>query len=30
MLKTKPQVCTVLEKLKEAMLEFCKGTAEVL
>ena len=30
MLKTKPQVCTVLEKSKETMLEFHKGTAKVL
>ena len=30
MLKTNPQVCTVLEKLKETVLEFYKGTAKVL
>ena len=30
MLKTSPQVCTVLEKSKESALEFCKGTAKVL
>ena len=30
MLKTKSQVCTVLEKPKETMLEFYKGTAKVL
>ena len=30
MLKTNLQVCTVLEKSKEAMLEFYKGTAQVL
>ena len=30
MLKTKSQVCTVLEKSKETMLEFYKGTAKVL
>ena len=30
MLKTNSQVCTVLEKSKETMLEFYKGTAEVL
>ena len=30
MLKTKSQVCTVLEKSKETMLEFHKGTAKVL
>ena len=30
MLKTNLQVCTVLEKSKEAMLEFYKGTAKVL
>ena len=30
MLKTSSQVCTVLEKSKEAMLEFFKETAEVL
>ena len=29
-LKTNSQVCTVLEKSKEAMLEFKKGTAKVL
>ena len=28
--KTNSQVCTVLEKSKEAMLEFYKGTAKVL
>ena len=28
MLKTNSQVCTVLEKLKETMLEFDKGTAK--
>ena len=30
MLKTNLQVCTVLEKSKEAILEFYKGTAKVL
>ena len=30
MLKTNSQVCTVLEKSKETMLEFYKGTATVL
>ena len=30
MLKTNPQVCTVLEKSKETMLEFSKGAAKVL
>ena len=30
MLKTKSRVCTVLEKSKETMLEFYKGTAKVL
>ena len=30
MLKTNSQVCIVLEKLKETMLEFFKGTAKVL
>ena len=30
MLKTNSQVCTVLEKSKETMLEFYKGTAKVL
>ena len=30
MLKTNLQVCTVLEKSKEAMLEFYKGTSKVL
>ena len=30
MLKSKSQVCTILEKLKETMLEFYKGTAKVL
>ena len=30
MLKTNSQVCIVLEKLKETMLEFYKGTAKVL
>ena len=30
MLKTKSHVCTVLEKSKEAMLQFAKGTAKVL
>ena len=29
MLKTKSQVCTVLEKSKETMLEFYKGTVKV-
>ena len=29
-LKTNIQVCTVLEKSKETMLEFYKGTAKVL
>ena len=28
--KTKSQVCTVIGKSKETMLEFCKGTAKVL
>ena len=30
MLKTQSQVCTILEKSKETMLEFYKGTAKVL
>ena len=30
MLKTSSQVCTVLEKSKETLLEFYKGTAKVL
>ena len=30
MLKTNSQVCTVLEKSKETMLEFYKGKAKVL
>ena len=30
MLKTNSQVCTVLEKSKETVLEFYKGTAKVL
>ena len=30
MLKTNSQVCTVLEKSEETMLEFYKGTAKVL
>ena len=30
MLKTNSQVCTVLEKSKEAVLQFFKGTAKVL
>ena len=30
MLKTNSPVCTVLEKSKETMLEFYKGTAKVL
>ena len=30
MLKTNSQVCTVLEKSKETVLEICKGTAKVL
>ena len=30
MLKTNSQVCTVLEKLKETMLQFSKRTAKVL
>ena len=30
MLKTNSQVCTVLEKSKETVLEFYKGTATVL
>ena len=30
MLKTNSQVCTVLEKSKETMLEFYKETAKVL
>ena len=30
MLKTNSQVCAVLEKSKETMLEFYKGTAKVL
>ena len=30
MLKSKSQVCTILEKSKETMLEFYKGTAKVL
>ena len=29
-LKTNSQVCTVLEKTKETVLEFYKGTANVL
>ena len=29
-LGTDLQVCTVLEKSKETVLEFCKGTAKVL
>ena len=29
-LKTNSQVCTVLEKSKETVLEFYKGTAKVL
>ena len=29
MLKTKSQVCTVLEKSKETMLEFYKGKGKV-
>ena len=29
-LETNSQVCTVLEKLKETVLEFYKGTAKVL
>ena len=29
-LKTNSQVCTALEKSKETMLEFYKGTAKVL
>ena len=29
MLKTNSQVCTVLEKSKETMLQFSKGTAKV-
>ena len=30
MLRTNSQVCTVLKKSKETMLEFCKGTSKVL
>ena len=30
MLKTKSQVCTVLEKSKETTLQFSNGTAKVL
>ena len=30
MLKTKSHVCTVLEKSKETMLQFAKGTASVV
>ena len=30
MIDTNSQVCTVLEKSKEAVLEFYKGTAKVL
>ena len=30
MLKTNSQVCTVLEKSKGTVIEFCKGTAKVL
>ena len=30
MLKTNTQVCTVLEKSKQTMLEFYKGTLKVL
>ena len=30
MLKTNSQVCTVLEKSKETILEFYKGTTKVL
>ena len=30
MLKTSSQVCTILEKSKETMLEFYKGAAKVL
>ena len=30
MLKAKSQVCTILEKSKETMLDFYKGTAKVL
>ena len=30
MLKTNLQVCTVLEKSKETLLEFYKGTTKVL
>ena len=30
MLKTNSQVCTVLEKSKDAVLQFFKGTAKVL
>ena len=30
MLDTNSQVCTILEKTKEMVLEFCKGTAKVL
>ena len=30
MLDTNSQVCTVLEKSKEAIIEFCKGTIKVL
>ena len=30
MLKTNSQLCTVLEKSKETMLEFSKGTGKVL
>ena len=30
MLNTNSQVCTILEKSKETVLEFYKGTAKVL
>ena len=30
MLKVNPQVCTILEKLNETVIEFYKGTAKVL
>ena len=30
MLKTKSQVCTILERSKEMILEFYKGTAQIL
>ena len=30
MLDTNSQVCTVLERSKEAIIEFCKGTTKVL